>query len=55
MNIQLWYNYDMSQWRWTLTHETDERRMETGNAVELEVALSDVRHTIEWIMETQEE
>ena len=55
MNIQLWYNSGVSQWRWTLTHESDERRMESGTSEELEVALTDVRRTIEWIMETQDE
>ena len=55
MNINLWYNKDMDQWRWTLIHELDDRRMESGTSGELEVALTDVRRTIEWMMETQEE
>ena len=55
MNISIWYNKDVNRWRWTLVGDIDERRMESGDAEELEVALSDVRRTIEWIMETQEE
>ena len=55
MKINLWYNKLMGQWRWTLTHEIDERRMESGTSEDLEVALTDVRRTIEWIMETQDE
>lgn len=50
MKINLWYNKKVDQWRWTLIDESDERRMETGNSAELEVALTDVRRTIEWMM-----
>ena len=55
MNIQLWYNRCMGQWRWTLTHEFDGRQMESGTSEDLEVALADVRRTIEWLLEPQEE
>ena len=55
MKINLWYNKGVGQWRWTLLDDSDERRMESGTSEELEVALADVRRTIEWIMETQEE
>ena len=55
MNIQLWYNKCMGQWRWTLTHEFDGRQMESGTSEDLEVALADVRRTIEWLLGPQEE
>ena len=49
MIINLWYNEEVSQWRWTLTDQLDEKRMESGNSKELEVALDDVRRTIEYL------
>ena len=52
--INLWYNKEVKRWRWTLLHD-DDRQMESGDAKELEKALNDIRRTIEWVMETQEE
>ena len=49
MVINLWYNKEVSQWRWTLTDKLNEDWMESGNSKELEVALQDVQRTIEWL------
>jgi len=50
MNIQLWYNKEVSQWRWTLSSATESMDMESGSSPELEVALKDVKNTIEWMV-----
>ena len=50
MQISLWYNNDVEQWRWTLSSSTDSMDMESGNASELEVAMRDVKNTIEWMI-----
>ena len=50
MNINLWYNKDVEQWRWTLSSSNDSMDMESGNASELEVAMRDVKNTIEWMI-----
>ena len=55
MNINLWYNKDMNQWRWTLVHELDDSWMESGTSPELSDAFADVQRTIEWMLETQDE
>ena len=51
MKVNLWYNEEVNRWRWTLVGGVDERRMESGDAEELDVALSDVQRTIEWMIE----
>jgi len=55
MNINLWYNKDMNQWRWTLVQELDDLSMESGTSPDLGDALADVQRTIEWMLETPEE
>ena len=50
MHLSLWYSKDVEQWRWTLSSATDAMDMESGNATELEVALKDVKNTIEWMV-----
>ena len=50
MNINLWYNKEVDQWRWTLSSSNDSMDMESGNASELEVAMRDVKNTIEWMI-----
>ena len=52
--VNLWYNKQVKRWRWTLLHD-DDRLMESGDAEDLEKALTDIKRTIEWVMETQEE
>ena len=55
MQISLWYNKEVSQWRWTLTDPDDPTRMESGNSTDVRQAMEDVANTVEWMMETQEE
>ena len=55
MNIQLWYNEEVSQWRWTLTDENDPSMMESGNSTELRTAMEDVANTVEWVYEVPQE
>ena len=50
MQVNLWYNSEVSQWRWTLSSSTESRDMESGSSPELEVALKDVKNTIEWMV-----
>ena len=51
MNIKLWYCKRMNQWRWTLTDETDDRRMESGQRPDLRVAMEDVAKTVEYMLQ----
>jgi hypothetical protein len=51
MDIQMWYNKEVSQWRWTLTDPLDESSMESGSSSELEVALEDVGRAIGWLVD----
>ena len=55
MQINLWYNCDVDQWRWTLTSTEDPRMMESGNSTELRTAMDDVANTVEWLMEVPQE
>lgn len=55
MQISLWYNKEVSQWRWTLTDPDDPAKMESGNSADVRQAMEDVANTVEWMMETQEE
>ena len=50
MTINLWFNKEVNQWRWTLTDDTDEIWMESGNAEDLEVAMADVAKTVKFLM-----
>lgn len=49
MIINLWYNKDMNQWRWTLT---DPSTMEqyTGNQSDLRKSMSDIANTVEYVV-----
>jgi hypothetical protein len=51
MNIRLWYNKDVSQWRWTLTDDSDPMSLESGNSTELRGAMDDIASTVEWMVE----
>jgi len=53
MGIHIWYNKEVSQWRWTLTDPLDDTYLESGNSSELKVALEDIGRTIEWRLETR--
>ena len=51
MKINLWYSKGMGQWRWTLSDERDERRMEAGQRPDLRDAMEDVAKTVEYMLE----
>ena len=51
MDIQIWYNKEVSQWRWTLTYEDDSTMMESGNSLSLETAMKDIATTVSYITE----
>ena len=51
MDIQIWYNKQVSQWRWTLTYEEDSTMMESGNSLSLELAMKDIATTVSYITE----
>ncbi len=48
MIINLWYNADMKQWRWTLTDRN--LNMEAGQQSELRDALNDVANSVEYLI-----
>lgn len=52
MIINLWYNKDMDQWRWTLT---DPLTMDqhAGNQSNLRTAMNDVANTVEHIVKSK--
>ena len=51
MDIQIWYNKEVSQWRWTLTYEEESTMMESGNSLSLETAMKDIATTVSYITE----
>ena len=51
MKVNLWYNKDMDQWRWTLVD--DHRpilKMESGTQQNLRAAMNDVAATVEYMI-----
>jgi hypothetical protein len=48
MNIKLWYNENMKQWRWTLIDQ--DLNMETGQRSDLRDAMNDIANTVEYLM-----
>ena len=53
MKINLWYSKGMSQWRWTLSDDRDERRMEAGQRPDLRDAMEDVAKTVEYMLQSK--
>ena len=53
MIINLWYNADMKQWRWTLTDPTH-FDMESGQRENLRDAMNDVANTVEYMLECKQ-
>jgi|APGre2960657373_1045057.scaffolds.fasta_scaffold126949_2 hypothetical protein len=49
MIINLWYNKDMNQWRWTLT-DPSTFDMESGQSLNLRDAMNDVSTTVECLI-----
>lgn len=51
MKINLWYNSNMGEWRWTLID--DHRpisKMESGGRPDLREAMNDVANTVEYMV-----
>jgi hypothetical protein len=48
MNIKLWYNGNMKQWRWTLIDS--DLNMESGQQPDLRVAMNDIANTVEYLI-----
>jgi hypothetical protein len=53
MKINLWYSKGMSQWRWTLSDDRDERWMEAGQRPDLRDAMEDVAKTVEYMLQSK--
>ena len=52
MIINLWYNADMQQWRWTLTDPKNFDK-ESGQSENLRDAMNDVATTVEYLISKQ--
>jgi len=52
MKINLWYCYDMEQWRWTLTENNTNKIVwqESGQRSDLREAMNDVATTVEYLL-----
>jgi hypothetical protein len=51
MKVNLWYNKDMQEWRWTLVD--DHRpilKMESGGRADLRTAMNDIATTVEYMV-----
>jgi len=48
MQINLWYNESMKEWRWTLIDS--EMNMESGGQPDLRLAMNDVATTVEYLI-----
>lgn len=49
MIINLWYNKDMNQWRWTLVNPVT-FDVESGQSLNLRDAMNDVANTVEYLI-----
>jgi len=49
MSINIWYNQDMNQWKWTLT-DPSTFDMESGQQSDLRDAMNDVANTVEYLI-----
>jgi hypothetical protein len=49
MIINLWYNKDMNQWRWTLT-DPSTMEQHAGNQSDLRTAMNDIATKVEYIV-----
>ena len=52
MDINLWYNKKMEEWRWSLT-ETGVMSQHSGGQKELREAMNDVASTVEYILDNE--
>ena len=53
MNIRIWHNGAMDQWRWTLTDRN--LNMESGQRPDLREGLNDIADTIEYLIDKNAE
>ena len=53
MQIHLWHNPHLNQWRWTLTGSPSEDYIvqESGNREDLRAAMNDVANTVEYLLQ----
>jgi hypothetical protein len=49
MNIKLWYNATMGQWRWTLTDKN--LNMKSGQRPNLRDAMEDIDNTVTYLLD----
>lgn len=55
MKINLWYNEDMKQWRWTLVNDSESiRQMESGGQEKLTDAMNDIYKTVKYLLDDYE-
>jgi len=54
MVINLWYNRELKEWRWTLTDPLT-LDQHAGNQTNLRIAMEDVANTVEYILEQSED
>ena len=52
MQINLWYNQTMKQWRWNLVDS--KLNMESGGQPELRLAMNDVANTVEYLISKED-
>ena len=52
MQINLWYNESMKEWRWTLIDS--EMNMESGGQSDLRLAMNDVATTVEYLISKED-
>lgn len=50
MVINLWYNKELGEWRWTLTDPMT-LDQHAGNQTKLRTAMNDIANTVEHILE----
>jgi len=48
MQINLWYNGTMKEWRWTLVDS--ELNMESGGQADLRLAMNDIANAVEYLI-----
>jgi hypothetical protein len=52
MQINLWRNEHMNQWRWTLVDQN--LNMESGQQKDLRLAMADIANTVEYLINKSE-
>lgn len=53
MQINLWYNDVINEWKWTLV-DSDTLDMESGQRKDLKEAMSDVANTVECLIKKKD-